>query len=92
MSEAEAEEQALDQFIAENITRDDIHAAARRLFTFLTACVDGQIPEAKVSDQILAARSILEYAARMPDLLGEIAEVAGLASDEDVAMIASVLE
>jgi hypothetical protein len=74
------------------ITGDDVRAAARRAFTFLAACADGQIAEATVSDRIMAARSLLEYAAKLPDLLGELASIAELASDDDVAVVLSALE
>jgi hypothetical protein len=40
----------------------------------------------------MAARSILEYAVRIPDFFGELADAAGMASPEDLALIATVLE
>jgi hypothetical protein len=92
MSEAESKEQTVDEFVKENITREHVYAAARKSFDFLTACVDGQIPEARVGDQIMAARSILEYAVKQPDFFGELAEAVGMASPDDLALIATVLE
>jgi hypothetical protein len=88
MSEAEAKKSAVDQFVEQNITHEEVFAAAHRAFLFLSACVDGQVPEAKVSDQVMAARSILEYAVRQPDLASDLL---GLAGDADVAMIATAL-
>jgi hypothetical protein len=88
MSEAEAKKSAIDQFVDQNITHDEVFAAAHRAFLFLSACVDGQVPEAKVSDQVMAARAILEYAVRQPDLAGDLL---GLAGDADVAMITTAL-
>jgi hypothetical protein len=92
MSEAGSKEQTVDQFVQENITRDHIHVAARKSFDFLTACVDGQVPEAKVADQIMAARSILEYAVRQPDFFADVADVIGASSPDDLALIATILE
>jgi hypothetical protein len=92
MSEAESKEQTVDEFVKENITREHVYAAARKSFDFLTACVDGQIPEARVGDQIMAARSILEYAVKQPDFFGELADAVGMASPDDLALIATVLE
>jgi hypothetical protein len=92
MSEAGSKEQTVDQFIEENITRAHVFAAARKSFDFLTACVDGQIPDARVADQIMAARSILEYAVKQPDFFADVADAIGMSSPEDLALIATVLE
>ncbi|MBA2595931.1 MAG: hypothetical protein H0V00_04815 [Chloroflexia bacterium] len=92
MSDADANELTIDQQTMNDITGDDVRLAARRAFTFLTACVDGEIPEAKVGDRIMAARGLLEHAAKRPDLLGELAGIADLASEEDVAVVLTVLE
>lgn len=92
MSETDADERTLDQIIGNEISGDDVRAAAHRAFTFLSACVDGDIPDADVGDRIMAARSLLEHAARLPDLLGELASVAELASEDDVAVVLSVLD
>jgi hypothetical protein len=35
----------------------ELVAAARRSFLFLSACVDGEIADAKLADRIMAARS-----------------------------------
>jgi len=91
MSETTAKEPTIEQMIANEFGGDDVKAAARRAFLFLAACVDGEVPEAKVSDRIMAARSVLEHAARLPDLLGELADVAGLASVDDVAIVVAAL-
>lgn len=69
-----------------------MRVAARRAFTFLVACVDGEVADATVSDRIAATRSLLEHAARRPDLFGELAALADLASEDDVALIVTALE
>jgi hypothetical protein len=92
MSETDADERAFVQIIGNEISGDDVRAAAHRAFTFLSACVDGEISDADVGDRIMAARSLLEHAARLPDLLGELASVAELASEDDVAVVLSVLD
>jgi hypothetical protein len=92
MPEDAAKQPALDQLIANDIAGDDVREAARRAFIFLAACADGEIAEAKVSDRIMAARTILEHAARLPDLLGEVAALADLASEDDLALIVTALE
>ena len=92
MSETDAGERAADQFIANEIAGEDVRLAARHAFTFLSACVEGQIAEATVGDRITAARSLLEHAARLPDLLGELATFADLASEEDVAIVLTALD
>lgn len=92
MSETDDNERATDQFIANEIGGEDVRLAARHAFTFLSACVEGQVAEATVGDRITAARSLLEHAARLPDLLGELASIAELASEDDVAMVLTVLD
>jgi hypothetical protein len=92
MSETESRGQTVDEFVKENITREYVYAASRKAFDFLNACVDGQIPEARVGDQIMAARAILEYAVKQPDFFAELADAAGMASPEDLALIATVLD
>ena len=86
-------EPTLDQLIERELNaEEDVQLAARRALTFLSACVEGQVAEAAVSDQIAAARALLEHAAKQPDSLGELADVAGLASEDDVAVVLSVLD
>ena len=92
MPKPRAKKSEVDDFVEQNVTHAEVYAAARRSFEFLAACVDGQIPEAKVADQIWAARSILEYAVRTPDFFGQLADAAGMASPEDLELIATVLE
>jgi|tagenome__1003787_1003787.scaffolds.fasta_scaffold17065347_1 hypothetical protein len=92
MPRPRAKKSEAEDFVEQNITHAEVYAAARRSFEFLADCVDGQIPEAKVADQIMAARSILEYAVKQPDFFGQLAEAAGMASPEDLALIATVLE
>ncbi len=88
MSEAEAKKSVVDEFVEQNITHEEVFAAAHRAFLFLSACIDGQVPEATVSDQVMAARAILEYAVRQPDLAGDLL---GLTGEEGVAAVISVL-
>lgn len=92
MSEAGSKDQTVDQFVQENITRDHIYAAARKSFDFLNAVVDGQNPDAKVADQVMAARTILEYAVRQPDFFADVAGALDAASPDDLALIATVLD
>lgn len=92
MPKPRAKPSEVDDFVEQNITRAHVYAAAHKSFDFLTACVDGQIPEAKVADQIMAARSILEYAVRQPDFFADVANALGAASPEDLELIGTVLE
>ena len=92
MSETDDDERTLDQMMNDEISGGDARQAARRSFMFLTACVDGDVPDAKVGDRIMAARTLLEHAARLPDLLGELGSIADLASENDVAIVLSALD
>jgi hypothetical protein len=51
------DETQADEFVDYSITEEELLAAARRSFLFLSACVDGEIADAKVSDRIMAART-----------------------------------
>jgi hypothetical protein len=86
------EETEADEFTDNSITEEELLAAARRSFLFLSACVDGEIADAKVADRIMAARGLLEHAAKMPRLFDEL--LAGVVdlSDDDVGLIASALD
>jgi hypothetical protein len=86
------EETEADEFTDNSITEEELLAAARRSFLFLSACVDGEIADAKVADRIMAARWCLEHAAKVPRLFDEL--LAGVVdlSDEDVGLIASALD
>ena len=92
MSETDDDERTLDQMMNDEISGGDARQAARRSFMFLTACFDGDVPDAKVGDRIMAARTLLEHAARLPDLLGELGSIADLASENDVAIVLSALD
>jgi hypothetical protein len=92
MSEAEISKLTEDLFTDHQPSEDEVRLAARKAFTFLSACVDGQVEDAKVGDRIMAAKTLLEYSAKVPGLMGELADLAGLASEEDLAVIATVLE
>ena len=52
-----------DEFADNSITEEELLLAARRSFLFLSACVNGEIADAKVADRIHAARGLLEHAA-----------------------------
>jgi len=81
-----------DDLADNSITEEELLSAARRSFLFLSACVDGEIADAKVADRIMAARGLLEHAAKVPRLFDELlAGVVGLSGD-DVGLIASALE
>jgi hypothetical protein len=81
-----------DEFADNAITEEELLLAASRSFLFLSACVDGEIADAKVADRIMAARGLLEHAAKVPRLFDELlAGVVGLSGD-DVGLIASALE
>ena len=93
MGESSAKDRTLDEFIEHELSAgDDVKLAARRALTFLSACVEGEVADASVGDRIAAARALLEHAARQPDVLGELADAAGLASGDDVAVVLSVLD
>src|SRR3954453_370510 len=87
MEEMEAED------LADNPrTEEELLLAARRSFLFLSACVDGEIADAKVADRIMAARGLLEYAAKGPRLFDELLTGVVELSDEDIGLIATALE
>ena len=86
------EETDADEFADNAISEEELLSAARRSFLFLSACVDGEIADAKVSDRIAAARGLQEPAAKVPRLFDELMTgVVGL-SDEDVGLIATALD
>ena len=86
------EEIKADEFTDNSITEEELLAAARRSFLFLSACVDGEIADAKVADRIMAARGLLEHAAKVPRLFDELLAGVVELSDEDVGLIASALD
>ncbi len=92
MSEAEITKITNDLFADDQLSEAEVRMAARKAFTFLSACVDGEVAEAKVGDRIMAARTLLEHSAKIPGLMGDLADLAGLASEEDLTVIAAVLE
>jgi hypothetical protein len=92
MSEAEVSKITEDLFADNQLSEDEVRLAARKAFTFLTACVDGHVEDAKVGDRIMAARTLLEHSTKVPGLIGELADLTGLASEEDLAIVAAVLE
>jgi hypothetical protein len=81
-----------DEFADNSITEEELVAAARRSFLFLSACVDGEIADAKVADRVMAARGLLEHAAKVPRLFDALLEGVVELSDEDVGIIATALE
>ena len=86
------EETEGDELADNSISEEELLAAARRSFLFLSACVDGEIEDAKVPDRIMAARGLLEHAAKVPRLFDELLSGVGELSDEDLGLIATALE
>ena len=87
MGETEA-----DELTDNAISEEELRSAARRSFLFLSACVDGEIADAIVSDRIAAARGLLEHAAKVPRLFDELMTGVVELSDEDVGLIATALD
>ena len=87
MKETEA-----DEFADNSISEEELLLATRRSFLFLSACVDGEIADSKVSDRIAAARGLLEHAAKVPRLFDELMTGVVELSDEDVGLIATALD
>jgi len=85
------EETEADELADNSIREEELLAAARRSFLFLSACVDGEISDAKVADRIMAARGLLEHATKVPRLFDELLTGVVELSDEDVGLIASTL-
>ena len=81
-----------DEFADNAITEEELLLAARRSFLFLSACVDGEIADAKVADRILAARGLLEHAAKVPRLFDDLLTGVVELSDEDIGLITTALE
>src|SRR3954452_18281333 len=81
-----------DDLADNSITEEELLSAARRSFLFLSACVDGEIAEAKVADRILAARGLLEHAAKVPRLFDDLLTGVVELSDEDIGLIATALD
>ena len=86
------EETETDELVDNSITEEELLAAARRSFLFLSACVDGEIADAKVADRILAARGLLEHAAKVPRLFDELLTGVVELSGGDVGLIATALD
>jgi hypothetical protein len=86
------EEAEADEFAGNSISEEELLSAARRSFLFLSACVDGEIAEAKVTDRVAAARALLEHAAKVPRLFDELLTGVAELSEEDVGLIATVLD
>ena len=86
------QETEADEFADNSITEEELLLAARRSFLFLSACVEGEIADAKVADRIMAARGLLEHAVKVPRLFDELLSGVAELSGEDVGLIATVLE
>ena len=86
------EETEADEFVDNSITEEELLQAARRSFLFLSACVDGEIEDAKVADRIMAARGLLEHAAKVPRLFDELLSGVVELSGDDIGLIATALE
>jgi hypothetical protein len=85
------EESQVDE-LSDNSIRAEELLAARRSFLFLSACVDGEIDDAKVDDRIMAARGLLEHTAKVPRLFDELLTGVVQLSDEDIGLIAIALD
>jgi hypothetical protein len=81
-----------DQAADNSISEEELLLAARRSFLFLSARVDREIADAKVTDRIAAARGLLEHAAKVPRLFDELLTGVVDLSDEDVGLIATALD
>ena len=81
-----------NEFADNAITEEELLLAARRSFLFLSACVDGEIADAKVADRILAARGLLEHAAKVPRLFDELLTGVAELGEEDIGLITTALE
>jgi hypothetical protein len=81
-----------DEFADNAISEEELLLAARRSFVFLSACVDGEVADAKVADRIMAARGVLEHAAKVPRLFDELLAGVDQLSGEDAGLIASALD
>jgi hypothetical protein len=86
------EETETDELTDNSITEEELLSAARRSFLFLSACVNGEIEDAKVTDRIMAARGLLEYAVKVPHLFDELLTGVADLSEDDLGLIATVLE
>jgi len=86
------EETETDELTDNSITEEELLSAARRSFLFLTACVDGEIEDAKVADRIMAARALLEHAVKVPRLFDELLMGATELSEDDLGLIVTALE
>jgi hypothetical protein len=81
-----------DELTDNSVTEEELLSAARRSFLFLSACVDGEIADAKVADRVAAARGLLEHAAKVPRLFDELLTGVADLSDKDVGLIATALD
>ena len=86
------EETETDELTDNSITEEELLSAARRSFLFLSACVDGEIADAKVADRVAAARGLLEHAVKVPRLFDELLTGVADLSEDDLGLIATVLE
>ncbi len=86
------DESEADEFADNSITEEELLRATRRSILFLSACVDGEIADAKAADRIMAARGLLEHTAKVPRLFDELLTGVAELSDEDVGLIATALE
>jgi hypothetical protein len=86
------EEPKADEFADDSISEVELLLAVRRSFLFLSACVDGEIADAKVADRVAAARGLLEHAVKVPRLFDELLTGVADLSEDDLGLIATVLE
>jgi hypothetical protein len=81
-----------NEFADNSISEEELLSAARRSFLFLSACVDGEIADAKASDRVAAARALLEHAVKVPRLFDELLTGVAELSGDDVGLIATALD
>jgi hypothetical protein len=86
------DESEANELTDNSITEVELLLAARRSFLFLSACVDGEIADATVADRIMAARGLLEHAAKVPRLFDELLAGVVELSEGDVGLIATALD
>ena len=86
------EETEADGFADNLIGEEELLSAARCSFLFLSACVDGEIAEAKVTDRIATARGLLKHAAKVPHLFDELMTAVVELGGDDVGLIATAMD
>ena len=92
MSKPDSPDAMLKELGMSETAAAELSVAMQSAVRFLKACVEGTIADAAVGDRIAAAKVILEHAAKQPDMLGELADMAGQVRDGDVAILLDALD